>query len=167
MTSPSLSASRRMPGSMASFADPAPARFPIALDPAAGIAGDGHMPEGADMRRFREALPGLAGDLGPEGLEQILESFLVDSGARIASLGALLAAGDLAGLGRCAHSIQGGSGIFGLTDLGRLALAVELAARASETGRLPGLVAGLESAYRQLEPALRDAARTLARSTGG
>jgi len=167
MTSPSLSAVRRMPGWMTSFADPAPAGFRIALDPAAGIAGDGLMPECADMRRFREALPGLAGDLGPDGLDQILESFLEDSGARIASLETLLAAGDLADLGRCAHSIQGGSGIFGLTDLGHLALEVELAALASETDRLAGLVAELRAAYRMLDPLLREAARGLARRTGG
>jgi HPt (histidine-containing phosphotransfer) domain-containing protein len=58
-------------------------------------------------------------------------------------------------LARCAHSIQGGSSIFGLLDLKQAALEVELAVRRAETHGLMALIEGLQARYRVLEPMLR------------
>ncbi|MBM3850615.1 MAG: Hpt domain-containing protein [Verrucomicrobia bacterium] len=113
------------------------------------------MEEPEDILRFRATIPDLSRDLGTEGAGQLLQSFLADSASRFESLDGLLRVGDLAGLGRCAHSIKGSSSIFGLDDLGRRALEVELAARSLEIDRLPGLVADLRASYTPLEPFLR------------
>jgi len=70
-------------------------------------------------------------------------------------------------LARCAHSIQGGSSIFGLHDLERAALEVELAAGLPESPDLFRLIAALRDRYADLEPTLQAAHATLVASLRG
>ena len=116
------------------------------------------MPQADDVLRFRQTVSDLSRDLGSDGVEQVLQSFLEDSHGRIGSLGGLLRAGDLAGLGRHAHSLKGSASIFGLDDLGRSAEELEIASRAGGTERLADLVASLQARYAVLEPSLRASA---------
>jgi HPt (histidine-containing phosphotransfer) domain-containing protein len=107
-----------------------------------------------DTARFQQAVEDLSRDIGPGGLLEILDSYLTDTRSRMELLSQLLGAGDLPSLARCAHSIQGGSSIFGLHDLKQAALAVELAVRRAETHELTALIGDLQARYRVLEPML-------------
>lgn len=112
------------------------------------------MQPNGDSVRFREAVEVLSRDLGPGGLSDILDSYLTDTRSRMELLSQFSRAGDLPALARCAHSIQGGSAIFGLQELKQAALEVELAARPPGGGRLGALIADLQARYRALEPML-------------
>jgi HPt (histidine-containing phosphotransfer) domain-containing protein len=109
-----------------------------------------------DLERFRKTLQDLARDLGPDGLAEILASYLADSRRRVDSLRVLLDEDDLEGLGRCAHSLKGSSSIFGLIGLEEAALAVELASREPGDAGLGALIDRLRWCYAELEPMLRE-----------
>jgi len=113
------------------------------------------MQPNGDTARFQQAVEDLSRDIGPGGLSEILDAYLIDTHSRMELLPQLLGAGDLPSLARCAHSIQGGSSIFGLHDLKQAALEVELAVRRTETHGLTALIGGLQARYRVLEPMLR------------
>lgn len=108
-----------------------------------------------DTARFRQAVEDLSRDIGPGALSEILDAYLTDTPSRMELLSPLLGAGDLPSLARCAHSIQGGSSIFGLHDLKQAALEVELAVRQAESHRLSALIGDLQVRYQVLEPILR------------
>ncbi len=108
-----------------------------------------------DIECFRRAIERLSRDLGPEGLAEILDSYLTDTRTRMDSLPGLLEAGDHPAMARCVHSIRGGSAIFGLQELERASLAVESALKRSETRGLAPLVDALRDRYRAWEPLLR------------
>jgi HPt (histidine-containing phosphotransfer) domain-containing protein len=113
------------------------------------------MQPNGDIARFQQAVEDLSRDIGLGGLSEILDAYLIDTHSRMKLLPQLLGAGDLPSLARCAHSIQGGSSIFGLLDLKQAALEVELAVRQAETHGLMALIEGLQARYRVLEPMLR------------
>ena len=113
------------------------------------------MQPNGDTARFRQAVEDLSRDIGPDALSEILDAYLTDTPSRMELLSQLLGAGDLLSLARCAHSIQGGSSIFGLHDLKQVALEVELAVRQGESHRLATLIGDLQARYRVLEPMLR------------
>ena len=114
------------------------------------------MQSAGDLERFRQTLRDLSRDLGPEGLAEVLGSYLADSRRRVDSLRVLLDEDDLEGLRRCAHSLKGSSAIFGLICLEEAALAVELACREPGDPRLGELIGRLRSCYTELEPMLRE-----------
>jgi HPt (histidine-containing phosphotransfer) domain-containing protein len=109
-----------------------------------------------DTARFQQAVENLSRDIGRDELSEILDTYLTDTRSRMELLSQLLDAGDLPSLARCAHSIQGGSSIFGLHDLKQAALEVELAVRRAETHGLTALIGGVQARFRVLEPMLRD-----------
>jgi HPt (histidine-containing phosphotransfer) domain-containing protein len=109
-----------------------------------------------DTARFQQAVENLSRDIGRDELSEILDTYLTDTRSRMELLSQLLDAGDLPSLARCAHSIQGGSAIFGLHDLKQAALEVELAVRRAETHGLTALIGGVQARFRVLEPMLRD-----------
>lgn len=113
------------------------------------------MPTSGDIARFRQRIVELSRDLGRDGLEEILRSFLAESRSRIASLPGFLDSRDLRELARCAHSIKGSSAIFGLADLEQAALAVELSTRVPDAPEIEDRVARLRSHYENLAPSLR------------
>ena len=114
------------------------------------------MQPNGDTARFQQAVENLSRDIGRDELSEILDTYLTDTRSRMELLSQLLDAGDLPSLARCAHSIQGGSAIFGLHDLKQAALEVELAVRRAETHGLTALIGGVQARFRVLEPMLRD-----------
>ena len=112
------------------------------------------MPPPGELERLRKTLRDLARDLGPDGLMEVLGSYLADSRKRMDSLRVFLDERDLEGLERCAHSIKGSSSIFGLIGLEEAALAVELASREPGDAGLGALIERLRSCYAELEPML-------------
>jgi histidine phosphotransfer protein HptB len=115
-----------------------------------------NMQPNGDTARFQQAVENLSRDIGRDELSEILDTYLTDTRSRMELLSQLLDAGDLPSLARCAHSIQGGSAIFGLHDLKQAALEVELAVRRAETHGLTALIGGVQARFRVLEPMLRD-----------
>ncbi|MCX6859110.1 MAG: Hpt domain-containing protein [Verrucomicrobia bacterium] len=115
-----------------------------------------NMQSNGDTARFQQAVENLSRDIGRDELSEILDTYLTDTRSRMELLSQLLDAGDLPSLARCAHSIQGGSAIFGLHDLKQAALEVELAVRRAETHGLTALIGGVQARFRVLEPMLRD-----------
>lgn len=114
------------------------------------------MQPNGDTARFQQAVENLSRDIGRDELSEILDTYLTDTRSRMELLSQLLDAGDLPSLARCAHSIQGGSAIFGLHDLKQAALEVELAVRRAETHGLTALIGGVQARFWVLEPMLRD-----------
>lgn len=108
-----------------------------------------------DLMRFGQVVETLTQDIGPEGLSEILGTFLVDTRTRVDALLPLLDGRDSRALARCAHAIRGGAAIFGLQDLERAAQAVEVAAGLPESPGLPLLVDTLRAEYSALEPSLQ------------
>lgn len=105
--------------------------------------------------RFGQVVETLTQDIGPEGLSEILGTFLVDTRTRLDALPPLLDGRDFRALVRCAHAIRGGAAIFGLQDLERAAQAVEVAAGLPESPGLHPLVDTLRAGYSAVEPSLQ------------
>jgi len=125
------------------------------------------MPSTDDIARFGRRVQDLLQEIGPADLVEILDAYLIDTRGRMERLPCLLSDRDCPHLARCAHSIQGGSSIFGLLDLERAALEVELAAGLPENPDLFRLIAALRDRYADLEPTLQAAHATLVASLRG
>jgi len=125
------------------------------------------MPSTDDIARFGRRVQDLLQEIGPADLVEILDAYLIDTRGRMERLPCLLSDRDCPHLARCAHSIQGGSSIFGLLDLERAALEVELAAGLPESPDLFRLIAALRDRYADLEPTLQAAHATLVASHRG
>ncbi len=125
------------------------------------------MPSTDDIERFGRRVQDLLQEIGPADLVEILDAYLIDTRGRMERLPCLLSDRDCPHLARCAHSIQGGSSIFGLHDLERAALEVELAAGLPENPDLFRLIAALRNRYADLEPELQAAHATLVASLRG
>ena len=125
------------------------------------------MPSTDDIERFGRRVQDLLQEIGPSDLVEILDAYLIDTRGRMERLPCLLSDRDCPHLARCAHSIQGGSSIFGLLDLERAALEVELAAGLPESPDLFRLIAALRDRYADLEPTLQAAHATLVASLRG
>jgi len=93
--------------------------------------------------------------------------YLIDTRGRMELLSHLLSARDFRHLARCAHSIQGGSSIFGLDDLAQAALEVELAAGLPDNPELFQLIGAVRDRYADLEPELQATHATLVASLPG
>jgi HPt (histidine-containing phosphotransfer) domain-containing protein len=125
------------------------------------------MPSTDDIERFGRRVQDLLQQIGPADLVEILDAYLIDTRGRMERLPCLLSDRDCPHLARCAHSIQGGSSIFGLLDLERAALEVELAVGSPESPDLFRLIAALRDRYADLEPTLQAAHATLVASLRG
>ncbi len=113
------------------------------------------MPSTEDIARFGRRVQDLLQEIGSVDLREILGAYLIDTRGRMELLPHLLSDRDFRHLARCAHSIQGGSSIFGLRDLERAAQEVELAAGLPENPDLCRLIAALRDRYADWEPELQ------------
>lgn len=77
-----------------------------------------------------DALRAVAPDDGGVFLTELIDIFVADTPARLQELITATAAGDAKTATRAAHSVKGSAGNFGASELARLALEVELAAKA-------------------------------------
>ena len=95
------------------------------------------------------------GDFGNEAAAELLGDFLRDAGPRIADLRRMFSSGDPETFARAAHSLAGGSGIFGLERMRRLGLDIEAATRVSNRDEAEARLKELTAIYETLEPVLQ------------
>ena len=125
------------------------------------------MPSTDDIARFGRRVQDLLQEIGSADLVEILGVYLTDTRSRMELLPHLLSARDFRHLARCAHSVQGGSSIFGLDDLAQAALEVELAAGLPDNPELFQLIGAVRDRYADLEPELQATHATLVASLPG
>jgi len=104
---------------------------------------------------LREAIAFLTAELDPETVTNLIIQFLADTPVQITAARAALGSGDLATLGRTAHSVAGSSSTFGLEELRQAAVSLETAAKAGETTNLPAQVAAVAAAFEATLPDLQ------------
>ena len=125
------------------------------------------MPSTDDIARFGRRVQDLLQEIGAADLVEILGVYLTDTRSRMELLPHLLSDRDFRHLARCAHSVIGGSSIFGLHDLERAALEVELAAGLPDNPQLFRLIGAVRDRYVDLEPELQATHATLLASLPG
>jgi HPt (histidine-containing phosphotransfer) domain-containing protein len=125
------------------------------------------MPSIDDIARFGRRVQDLLQEIGSADLVEILGVYLTDTRSRMELLPHLLSARDFRHLARCAHSVLGGSSIFGLNDLAQAALEVELAAGLPDNPELFQLIGAVRDRYADLEPELQATHATLVASLPG
>jgi HPt (histidine-containing phosphotransfer) domain-containing protein len=125
------------------------------------------MPSTDDIARFGRRVQDLLQEIGSADLVEILGVYLTDTRSRMELLSHLLSARDFRHLARCAHSVLGGSSIFGLDDLAQAALEVELAAGLPDNPELFHLIGAVRDRYVDLEPELQATHATLVASLSG
>jgi len=125
------------------------------------------MPSTDDIARFGRRVQDLLQEIGSADLVEILGVYLTDTRSRMELLPHLLSARDFRHLARCAHSVIGGSSIFGLQDLEQAALEVELAAGLPDNPELFQLIGAVRDRYADLEPELQATHATLVASLPG
>jgi HPt (histidine-containing phosphotransfer) domain-containing protein len=95
-------------------------------------------------------LTGLAGDIGEDGVVEMLRIFLEDAPPHMEAITRALASGAIQTVRREAHALAGAARTVGLTRLGRLAAALQ---KASEgTGPAAEVVEALNEALRESLP---------------
>ena len=125
------------------------------------------MPSTDDIARFGRRVQELLQEIGAADLVEILDVYLIDTRGRMELLSHLLSDRDFRHLARCAHSVLGGSSIFGLNDLAQAALEVELAAGLPDNPELFQLIGAVRDRYADLEPELQATHATLVASLPG
>ena len=125
------------------------------------------MPSTDDIARFGRRVQDLLQEIGSADLVEILGVYLTDTRSRMELLPHLLSDRDFRHLARCAHSVLGGSSIFGLDDLAQAALEVELAAGLPDNPELFQLIGAVRDRYADLEPELQATHATLVASLPG
>jgi len=125
------------------------------------------MPSTDDIARFGRRVQELLQEIGAADLVEILDVYLIDTRGRMELLSHLLSDRDFRHLARCAHSVLGGSSIFGLDDLAQAALEVELAAGLPDNPELFQLIGAVRDRYADLEPELQATHATLVASLPG
>jgi HPt (histidine-containing phosphotransfer) domain-containing protein len=125
------------------------------------------MPSIDDIARFGRRVQDLLQEIGSADLVEILGVYLTDTRSRMELLPHLLSDRDFRHLARCAHSVLGGSSIFGLDDLAQAALEVELAAGLPDNPELFQLIGAVRDRYVDLEPDLQATHATLVASLPG
>jgi len=103
-----------------------------------------------DIARL-EALRQLIGD---DEFRRLADKFLGDLARRVDAMGRLSAAGDVAALGREAHTLRGTAGSYGLETVATLAERLEAACATAEPERVAGglraLTAGMTASMARL-----------------
>jgi len=125
------------------------------------------MPSTDDIARFGRRVQDLLQEIGSADLVEILGVYLTNTRSRMELLPHLLSDRDFRHLARCAHSVIGGSSIFGLQDLEQAALEVELAAGLPDNPELFQLIGAVRDRYADLEPELQATHATLLASLPG
>src|SRR5258708_29451631 len=105
----------------------------------AGTPGKAELLDDVRLTMLQSVMP-------PESLREFLGLFLEQTDERAARIEAASAAGDLAALGREAHSLLGAAGNVGAVGVSRLAQALETACRAGEREAAERLGGGLLTA---------------------
>lgn len=97
----------------------------------------------------------LMGDGPPEGLGEIVSTFLTGVPDRFADIDEALRNGALEEAGHLAHMLRGSAGAFGALRLYRLAGDMESVCRSSDVGRAGSLLQEMRTAFETFERILR------------
>lgn len=76
----------------------------------------------------------------PEGLGELVPSYLASRREEIGELRSLLAAANFERLGALAHNLKGSGLSYGFSDLTRLGRALEVSAKGADAGAIEGLL---------------------------
>lgn len=89
-------------------------------------------------------------DVMEDDFQELINTFLDDSRARIPLLREELASGDTEALRHTAHSLKGSSGNLGATALSQLCFQVEQQAKQKRTEGLENLIERIEAEFQQV-----------------
>jgi HPt (histidine-containing phosphotransfer) domain-containing protein len=78
-----------------------------------------------DPANMKETCRQLAEEIGPDGVAELLESYLADTPNRLEEIARFLESDDQTSLKRAAHSLKGSSSIFGLSEMEAIANRLE------------------------------------------
>jgi PAS domain S-box-containing protein len=109
-----------------------------------------------DLAQIDTAITNLIADFGPEAAAELLGDYLKDAESRLADLRQRLSDPDQETFARAAHSLAGGSSIFGLERIRRLGLAIEAASRGGQADEVKRFLAELSERFVTLLPHLTD-----------
>jgi HPt (histidine-containing phosphotransfer) domain-containing protein len=101
----------------------------------------------ASLATLEKDMPGFVADL--------VQSYLADAPVQLAGIRCGLAAGSPEAVTFAAHSLKSQSAAMGAKDLATLCQAMEVRGRGGRLDGVDGLLAQAESAYRRLDPELR------------
>jgi HPt (histidine-containing phosphotransfer) domain-containing protein len=99
------------------------------------------------------ALIELVGD-DPEALAEIADAFLEEAPQRLAELRQGIETGDVALVGRAAHTLKANARTFGAGRLAELSEEIETAARGGDLAPASARVDSLDEEWRAIRPAL-------------
>ena len=106
-------------------------------------------------------LDGLEGDEGRPLVVELAELYLRTTPERLVAISQSFHGGDLASIGRIAHSLKSSSGNLGLVGVQTICMKLERAATAGDAGLLAKLLPELESQYAQGSVALSNYAKEI------
>jgi HPt (histidine-containing phosphotransfer) domain-containing protein len=107
------------------------------------------------MNKTDEAIALLMQELDAETVGDLIEQFLADTPAQIVTMRQAFESQDMSTLGRAAHSVAGSSSTFGLEDLRAAVLALEDAAEAGESEKIPASLEAVGATYEAASARLR------------
>ena len=93
-----------------------------------------------------DLLRGLGGD---DFVATLTKTFLGFATDKVAELGRLAAAGDLAGIAGAAHSMKSSAAQLGALALSEACATAERAAKAGDAAAMPGAVAAVQQAFEE------------------
>ena len=102
------------------------------------------------------ALREMTGD-DPDFIAEMIDAYFDDTASLLAGMREALAAGDAEALRRAAHTLKSNSATFGAMALSALCRELEEHGKHGAIEGADELVAQIEAAYEQVEPALRSA----------
>jgi len=128
-------------GTTLAQASPPPHPSPVVADP-------------SDLAQVDAAIANLVADFGGEVAAELLGDFLRDADSRLSELQQRCLDLDQETFARAAHSLAGGSSIFGLERIRRLGLAIEAASRDGQANEVQRFLAELSDLFTTLLPHL-------------
>ena len=115
---------------------------------------------------LNEAISMLASELGPEAVVELIDAYLADTPQRLAEIGSLIGTDDQITLRRAAHSLKGSSSIFGVDEMEKTALALEIASAQGDKSNQQQLFARLQELYPQVQATLQQSVASLHATAG-
>jgi HPt (histidine-containing phosphotransfer) domain-containing protein len=112
----------------------------------------------------RGAVQQLQDQLGPDGLTELVTTFLARTPDRLAALRAVAGTGDAPALRERAHSLKGSARSFGAAEMGEIAARIEHESAAGSLSRADQLVTELACAFERTQVELE---QHLARNGSG
>ena len=113
-----------------------------------------------------ETISMLASELGPEAVVELIDAYLADTPARLEEIGRLVGSDDQVTLRRAAHSLKGSSSIFGVDDMEKAALALEIAAMQGDRSNQALLFGRLVELFPKIQATLQQSVADLHTTAG-